>query len=135
MIKRIAHIGIAVKDLDKASGLFSKLFSSGYSSIEFVPDQKVRVVSFHIGETRIELTEGTEDDSPTTKFIEKRGEGIHHIAFEVENIEAELKRLKTEGFQLIDETPRSGADGCLIAFLHPKSTNGVLVEIIQRVVG
>ena len=129
---KLSHIGIAVKNLNDASELFSKLFDVEHIPVEEVPDQKVRVGFCHTEGVSIELTEATAPDSPITRFIEKRGEGVHHLSFEVDDIKAELTRLKSEGFQLIDEQPRVGAGGYLIAFLHPKSTNGVLIEISQK---
>ena len=127
----IAHIGIAVKDLEASKKLFGSLTGSAASHEETVADQKVRTAMFAFGETSLELLEGTAPDSPITRFIEKRGEGIHHIAIVVDDLESELLRLKQEGFQLIDEHPRMGAGNMLVAFLHPKSTNGVLIELSQ----
>ena len=127
----IAHIGIAVKDLEASKKLFGSLTGSTASHEETVADQKVRTAMFAFGETSLELLEGTAPDSPITRFIEKRGEGIHHIAIVVDDLESELLRLKQEGFQLIDEHPRMGAGNMLVAFLHPKSTNGVLIELSQ----
>jgi len=132
MYKRLTHIGIAVKSLEKSSGLFAKLFGMNEGHTEEVADQKVKATFFSIGEGGIELLEPTSPDSTIAKFIEKRGEGIHHLSFEVDDIEAEIARLKREGFTLIDDVPRVGADGFRVAFLHPKSTNGVLIEISQR---
>jgi methylmalonyl-CoA/ethylmalonyl-CoA epimerase len=132
MYKHLAHIGIAVKDLGKSAAIFSTLFGMDEGHTEEVAEQKVRASFFKIGESGIELLEATSPDSTIAKFIEKRGEGIHHLSFEVDDIEAEVARLKKEGFQLIDDKPRLGADGYRIAFLHPKSTNGVLVEISQK---
>ncbi len=132
MYKRLTHIGIAVNDLEKSSELFSKLFGVGDGHTEEVTDQKVRATFFRIGEGGIELLQSTGPDSSIAKFIAKRGEGIHHLSFEVDDIDAEIERLKKEGFQMIDEEPRPGADGYRVAFLHPKSTNGVLVEISQK---
>lgn len=132
MYKRLAHIGIAVKDLQASTSLFSTLFDMRSEHVEEVPEQRVKVAFFRIGDSGIELLEATAPDSPIAKFIEKRGEGVHHLSFEVDDIEAEIARLKNEGFQLIDETPRIGADGYLVAFLHPRSTNGVLVEISEK---
>jgi methylmalonyl-CoA/ethylmalonyl-CoA epimerase len=133
MYKRLTHIGIAVKDLKKSSDVFTKLFGMNEGHTEEVSEQKVRATFFKIGEGGIELLEPTSPDSTIAKFIEKRGEGVHHLSFEVDDIDAELARLKREGFQLIDEKPRIGADGYRIAFVHPKSTNGVLVEISERI--
>jgi methylmalonyl-CoA/ethylmalonyl-CoA epimerase len=132
MMRKLSHAGIAVKNLDSAVAVYKKLFKIEEVKTETVEDQKVKIAFFHIGESSIELTEATSPDSPIAKFIEKRGEGIHHLSFEVDDISAELTRLKSEGFQLIDEQPRRGAGGYWIAFLHPKSTNGVLVEISQK---
>ncbi len=132
MFKRIAHIGVAVKDIAASSGLFEKLFGKKADHVESVGDQMVETAMFQIGETAIELVAPSGPDSTIARFIEKRGEGIHHLSFVVDDIEAELKRLKAQGFQLIDEKPRLGADGYYVAFLHPKSTNGVLIEISQK---
>lgn len=131
MIKRIAHIGIAVKDVADAQQTFQALLNLQPSHVERVESQKVDVSSFHVADTNIELTQGISEDSPISKFIEKRGEGIHHMAFEVDDIHAELARLKAAGIRLIDEEPRMGADNFLVAFIHPKSAGGVLVELCQ----
>ena len=131
MIRKIDHVGIAVKNLDEAIKLWEKL-GLKVAEVEEVPDQKVRVAVFKVGESRIELLEGTGEDSPISKFIAKRGEGIHHIALGVENIEEHLEKLKEQGFRLIDEKPRTGAGGAKIAFVHPKSVNGVLLELCER---
>ena len=128
---KICHIGIAVQDLSNAEALYKSLLGDTPIHHEEVADQKVRIASFDIGNSLVELTQPTSSDSPISKFIEKRGEGIHHVAFEVDDVASELARLKSLGFQLIDEKPRLGAHGMLIAFLHPKSTNGVLVELCQ----
>jgi methylmalonyl-CoA/ethylmalonyl-CoA epimerase len=133
MLKKLSHIGIAVKNLEAAAKLFSKLLQIDHIKTETIADQKIELAFFHVGDTSIELTEATSSDSPIARFIEKRGDGVHHLAFEVDDINAELARLKKEGFQLIDEQPRLGAGGSLIAFIHPKSTNGVLIELSQRV--
>ncbi len=132
MFKAVAHIGIAVRDLKASKQLFESLLGVGPEHEESVPDQKVNTAMFRMGESGIELLEATSPESPVSKFIEKRGEGIHHISFMVDDILLELKRLKQAGFQLIDEQPRRGADRCLVAFLHPKSTNGVLIELSQK---
>ena len=132
MIKKLSHVGIAVKDLEASVKLFSRLFSIHSVSTEEVENQKVKVAFLHVGDTSVELTAATSPESVIAKFIEKRGEGVHHLSFEVDDIRAELARLKAEGFQLIDEEPRMGAGEYWIAFLHPKSTNGVLVEISQK---
>jgi methylmalonyl-CoA/ethylmalonyl-CoA epimerase len=133
MMKKLSHVGIAVKNLDVSTKLFSTLSGIRRSTTEVVEDQGVKVAMFHLDGASIELTEALSATSPIAKFIEKRGEGVHHLSFEVADIRSELKRLKEEGFQLIDEEPRRGAGGCWIAFIHPKSTNGVLVEISQRI--
>lgn len=133
MIKRIAHIGIAVEDIEQARRLYELLLRMTPSNIQHVEDQQVKVSSFHVEHTNIELTAAANDDSPIARFIRKRGEGIHHIAFEVDDIRAELSRLKSAGFQLIDEEPRLGADNYWVAFIHPRSTGGVLIELSQPV--
>ncbi len=132
MYKRITHVGIAVRNAEHSSKVFSKLFGVGKEHSEEVCDQKVKATFFKIGEAGVELLEPTSADSTVAKFIEKRGEGVHHLSFEVDDIDREIARLKQEGFRMIDETPRVGADGYRIAFLHPKSTNGVLMEISQK---
>ncbi len=131
MLKSINHIGIAVKDLEKSVALFKKIFEFDDYHTETVDSQKVNVASFKVGDVRLELTSPTSDDSPIAKFIEKKGEGIHHIAFESENANAELDRLGDSGISLINEKAQLGAHEMLIGFLHPKSTNGVLMEICQ----
>jgi len=129
---KIDHLGIATKEIAEALKFWEDALGLENVHTEEVEDQKVRVAMLPIGETNIELLEPTSDDSPITKFLEKRGGGIHHIAIEVEDIEKSLKKLKSEGARLIDETPRIGAEGCLVAFVHPKSTNGVLLELVQK---
>ena len=131
MIKRIAHIGIAVKELQNAKTVFETLLNLNPSHDQRVEEQKVDVSSFHVDDTNLELTMGTSEDSPISKFIDKRGEGVHHIAFEVDDIKAEIARLKEAGVRMIDEKPRMGADNYWVAFVHPKSAGGVLVEICQ----
>ena len=131
-MKKIEHIGIAVKDLKSANTLYSKLLNTPPYKMEQVASEDVNTSFFQVGESKIELLEGTSPDSPISKFIEKRGEGVHHIAFEVEDIEKEIARLTKEGFQMIHEKPKDGADNKLIAFLHPKSSNGVLIELCQE---
>ena len=131
MSLRIAHIGIAVKDAEAALKLYREVLGLEPSSIETVESQKVKTVHLPIGDSSIELLESTSPDGVVAKFIEKRGEGIHHIAIEVDDIEAALTQMKAAGFQLIDETPRMGAGNMLIAFVHPRSTNGVLMELCQ----
>ena len=128
---KINHLGIATKRIDEALKFWEDALSLENVHTEVVEDQKVRVAMLPIGESRIELLEPISDDSPISKFLEKRGGGIHHIAVEVEDIEASLARLKEMGMRLIDETPRFGAEGCLVAFVHPASTNGVLLELVQ----
>lgn len=131
-ISHIEHIGIAVKNLDESIEKYEKLFNIKCYSIEEVKDQKVKTAFFKIGQTKIELLEGTDPESAISKFIEKRGEGVQHIAFAVKNIENVLEDLKNKNVQLIDEKPRKGAEGLHIAFLHPKSTGGVLVELCEN---
>ncbi len=128
---KINHLGIATKGIDEALKFWENALGLENVHTETVEDQKVRVAMLPIGESRIELLEPTSEDSPISKFLEKRGGGIHHIAVEVENIEASLAKLKSEGMRLIDETPRIGAEGCLVAFVHPSSANGVLLELVQ----
>ncbi|WP_456366005.1 methylmalonyl-CoA epimerase [Thermococcus sp.] len=131
MFKKIDHIGIAVRNLEEAVKVWEGL-GLKVDEIEEVPDQKVRTAIIHIGESRIELLEPTAEDSPIAKFIAKRGEGIHHIALGVDNIEEHLRELKERGYRLIDEKPRTGAGGAKIAFVHPKAVTGVLLELCQR---
>ena len=131
-MKKIEHIGIAVKNLKSANKLYSKLLNTTPYKTEEVTSENVNTSFFQVGESKIELLEGTSPESPISKFIEKRGEGVHHIAFEVEDIEKEIARLTKEGFQMIHEKPKDGADNKLIAFLHPKSSNGVLIELCQE---
>ena len=130
---RLEHIGIAVKDLKNSNELFGKLFGKAHYKIEEVTSEHVNTSFFQLGESKVELLEATNPDSPIAKFIEKRGEGIHHIAFEVENIHEEMERLEQEGFRLINKEPKLGADNKLVCFLHPKSSNGVLVELCQSI--
>lgn len=132
MIKKIEHIGIAVKNLNNANALLGKLFGKDHYKIEAVESEGVSTSFFMLGETKIELLEATHETSAIAKFIEKKGEGIHHIAYEVDDIHEEMERLKSEGFELIHQQPKEGADNKLICFLHPKSTNGVLVELCQE---
>lgn len=132
MINKISHLGIAVKDLKAASETYRRLLQSEPSEMEFVAEQKVNVVKFNVGESTIELLEGTSADSPISKFIEKRGEGIHHIAYESDDVKTDLKRLDSEGFELINKEPRIGSDNMLIAFVNPKSIGGVLTEVCQH---
>ncbi len=132
MIKKIEHIGIAVKNLNESNLVFEKLFGKQNYKIEAVESEGVSTSFFMLGDTKIELLEATTETSSITKFIEKRGEGIHHIAFEVDDINAEMERLKAEGFELINQQAKDGADNKRICFLHPKLTNGVLVELCQE---
>ncbi len=132
-MNKIEHIGIAVKNLENSNELFSKLFGESHYKIEAVESEGVNTSFFKVGENKIELLEATNEDSPIAKFINKKGEGIHHIAFDVSDIEAEIKRLKNEGFKVLNETPKQGADNKLVAFLHPKSSNGVLIELCQEI--
>ena len=128
---KINHLGIATKGIDEALKFWENALGLENVHTETVEDQKVRVAMLPIGESRIELLEPTSDDSPISKFLERRGGGIHHIAVEVENIEEALKKLKSQGMRLIDENPRIGAEGCLVAFVHPVSAGGVLLELVQ----
>ncbi len=130
-MRKIEHIGIAVKNLTDANKLFGDLFGREAYKSEAVESEGVNTSFFQVGETKIELLEGRKD-SAIAKFIEKRGEGIHHIAFDVEDIHVEMERLRAKGFQLIHDEPKLGADNKLICFLHPKSTNGMLVELCQE---
>jgi methylmalonyl-CoA/ethylmalonyl-CoA epimerase len=130
-MRKIEHIGIAVRDLGASNALFEKLFGEPPYKLEEVASEGVRTSFFKSGPNKIELLEATRDDSPIAKYIEKKGEGIHHIAFDVEDIHGEIKRLRDEGFTVLNETPKKGADGKLVAFLHPKTTNGVLIELCQ----
>ncbi len=132
MIKKIEHIGIAVKNLENSNQLFQKLFGKEHYKVEAVESEGVSTSFFMLGETKIELLQATTPDSAIAKFIEKKGEGIHHIAYEVDDINTEMTRLKNEGFDILNKEPKQGADNKLICFLHPKSTNGVLVELCQE---
>jgi methylmalonyl-CoA/ethylmalonyl-CoA epimerase len=128
----IEHIGIAVKDLDVAISYYEKLLGSKCYAVEEVADQKVKTAFFKIGQTKIELLASTDPEGPVGKFLEKKGEGVHHIAFAVEGLQEQLTLLAEGGMQLIDKTPRKGAEGLNIAFLHPKSTFGVLTELCEH---
>lgn len=132
-MNKIEHIGIAVKDLETSNKLFAALLGKEHYKIESVESEGVNTSFFQSGSNKIELLEATNPESPIAKFIEKKGEGVHHIAFAVDDIEEEIKRLTYEGFQLINKTPKKGADNKLVVFLHPKSTNGVLVELCQEI--
>jgi methylmalonyl-CoA/ethylmalonyl-CoA epimerase len=129
---KLEHIGIATRGIDEAVGFWRDALGIKDIETELVEDQKVRVAMLPIGESRVELLEPTSDDSPIARFLEKRGPGIHHIAIRVENIRATLARLKESGARLIDEAPRIGAGGCLVAFIHPASTGGVLLELVEH---
>jgi methylmalonyl-CoA/ethylmalonyl-CoA epimerase len=132
-MRKIEHIGIAVKDLEKSNLLFEKLFGQPPYKEEEVASEGVKTSFFQNGPNKIELLEATNADSPIAKFIDKKGEGIHHIAFDVEDIVVEIERLKNEGFVVLNEEPKKGADNKLVVFLHPKSTNGVLIELCQEI--
>lgn len=129
---KIEHLGIAVKDLAESNKVFEKLFGKAPYKLEKVESEGVSTSFFMMGQSKIELLEATNPDSPIAKFIEKKGEGIHHIAFEVSDIYLEIERLKKEGFTPLSEQPKKGADNKLICFLHPKGTNGVLIELCQE---
>lgn len=133
MFKKIEHIGIAVKNLNEANDLYAKLLGKKHYKIEEVASEGVNTSFFKTGFNKIELLEATNPNSPIAKFIEKRGEGIHHVAFEVKDIVKEMKRLEKEGFRLLNEVPKKGADNKLVCFVHPKSTHGVLVELCQSI--
>jgi methylmalonyl-CoA/ethylmalonyl-CoA epimerase len=132
-LDKLEHIGIAVRDLEASNLLFEKLLGKAPYKIEEVISEGVRTSFFKIGESKIELLEAVDKDSPIAKFIASKGEGVHHIAFHVEDIVAEIQRLKEEGFKILNEIPKKGADNKLISFLHPKSSNGVLIELCQDV--
>lgn len=132
-MNKIEHIGIAVKDLNESNELFANLFGEPHYKMEEVESEGVKTSFFKVGVNKIELLEATKKDSPIAKFIDKKGEGIHHIAFDVEDIEAEIKRMKKSGFVVLNEKPKLGADNKLVAFLHPKTTNGVLIELCQEI--
>lgn len=130
---KIEHIGIAVKSLEQAVPLFERLLQTPCYKTESVESEHVNTAFFQKGESKIELLESSTPDGVIAKYVEKKGEGMHHIAFEVADIQAEMKRLQSEGFILLNETPKRGADNKLVCFLHPKSTNGVLVELCQSI--
>jgi len=132
LFDKIDHIGIAVRDLEKTISFYRDLIGLDFKGTEEVEEQKVKVAFFPLGESKMEFLEPTEPNSPVGKFIEKKGEGVHHLAFRVDNLEAKLEHLKAQGIELIDEKPRYGAGGARIAFLHPRSTGGVLVELCER---
>jgi methylmalonyl-CoA/ethylmalonyl-CoA epimerase len=132
MMRKIEHIGIAVADLEKSNELFARLLGNSHFKTELVEGEGVETSFFQIGDTKVELLQATRPDSPIAKFIDRKSEGVHHIAFDVEDIVAEVERLKAEGFEILNETPKLGADNKLVVFLHPRSTNGVLVELCQE---
>ncbi|MEI9957127.1 MAG: methylmalonyl-CoA epimerase [Ferruginibacter sp.] len=132
LCSKTEHIGIAVKELAKAVPLFEKLLNSQCYKTEQVESENVTTAFFKVGDTKIELLESTAEDGVIAKFINKKGEGVHHIAFAVDDIYAEMERLKKEGFVLLNETPKNGADNKLVCFLHPKDTNGVLIELCME---
>ncbi len=132
-MKNIEHIGIAVKELKKSNQIFASLLGRSHYKIEEVASEGVKTSFFDVGTHKVELLEATNSESPIAKFIEKKGEGIHHIAFAVDDIESEINRLEKEGFTILNKTPKKGADNKLVAFLHPKSTNGVLIELCQEI--
>ncbi|HEY6839097.1 MAG TPA: methylmalonyl-CoA epimerase [Geobacteraceae bacterium] len=131
MLKKINHIGVAVTSLDEAIPFYRNSLGMAFQGVEEVPEQKVKVAFLAVGESKIELLEPTSQDSPIAKFLEKNGPGIHHIAYEVADIEVAIATLEQEGVRMIDRVPRSGAHGALIAFVHPKSSQGVLTELCQ----
>jgi methylmalonyl-CoA/ethylmalonyl-CoA epimerase len=132
-MQKIEHLGIAVADLDRSIPLFEQLLNTPCYKKEEVASEGVNTAFFQVGDSKIELLQATGASSPISKFIDKKGEGIHHIAFEVENIEAEMKRLAALGFELLNPVPKKGADNKLVCFLHPKTTNGVLIELCQEI--
>ena len=132
MINKVEHLGIAVKNIDSSNKLFAKLLGKQHYKTESVESESVITSFFKIGEQKIELLQSTDERGPIAKFIEKRNEGVHHLALHVDNIVEEVKRLKKEGFEFISETPKKGADNKIIVFLHPKTTNGVLIELCQN---
>jgi len=132
-MNKIEHIGIAVNDLKQASTLYEKLLGTSCYKTETVESENVDTAFFKVGENKIELLAATAEESAIAKFISKKGEGIHHIAFDVDDIYAEMERLRSEGFVLLNEQPKKGADNKLICFVHPKATNGVLIELCQEI--
>ncbi|PIB39355.1 methylmalonyl-CoA epimerase [Maribacter sp. 4G9] len=132
-MKKIEHLGIAVKNLKDSNALFEKLLGEGPYKLEEVASEGVRTSFFKTGPNKIELLESLNEEGPIAKFLSKKGEGIHHIAFEVEDIIAEMERLKKEGFQVLGDAPKKGADNKWVVFVHPKSTNGVLIELCQEI--
>ena len=134
MLTNVEHIGIAVRDLAASNALFASLLNVAPYKSEAVASEDVNTSFFRVNATKIELLEATSPDSPISGFLAKKGEGVHHIAFEVDNIEAEMERLRQEGFVLLNDTPKHGADNKLVCFLHPRSTNGVLIELCQEII-
>ncbi len=132
-MKKLEHIGIAVKSLEDSNALFEKLFGKENYKVETVESEGVSTSFFQVGETKIELLEATKEDSAIAKYVAKKGEGIHHLAFEVEDIYEEMDRMRSEGFIVLNDKPKKGADNKLVCFLHPKSANGVLVELCQEI--
>lgn len=132
MMRKIEHIGIAVADLEKSNELFTRILGKEHYKTESVEGEGVETSFFQVGDTKVELLQASRPDSPIAKYLEKKSEGVHHIAFDVEDIHAEVKRLKEAGFEILNETPKQGADNKIVVFLHPRSTNGVLVELCQE---
>lgn len=132
-MKKIEHIGVAVKDIDAANKVFTKIFGKAAYKIETIKSEAVETSFFQIGDSKLELVAATNENSPISKYLSKNKEGLHHIAFDVEDIFIEMARLKEEGFRLLNDTPKKGADNKFICFLHPKDTNGVLIELCQEI--
>jgi methylmalonyl-CoA epimerase len=135
MIKRVAHIAVAVRSVDDASRFFEQVLGLKRERTEVVPTEKAKVAFFPLCDTEIELVEGTEKGNPLEKFLEKRGEGVHHICLEVENLDGVMGQLRRAGVPLLDETPRPGADGTRVVFIHPKGAHGILIELVERAFG
>ncbi|MBD2754552.1 methylmalonyl-CoA epimerase [Spirosoma validum] len=133
MLTNVEHIGIAVRDIAASNDLFTKLLNVAPYKSETIESENVTTSFFQVNQTKIELLEATSSESAIARFLEKKGEGIHHVAFEVDDIKAEMERLKNEGFTLVNEVPKRGADNKLVCFLHPKGTNGVLIELCQEI--
>lgn len=131
-MRKIEHIGIAVEDLEKSNALFTLLLGKEHYKTESVEGEGVKTSFFQVGDTKVELLQASRPDSPIAKYLEKKSAGVHHIAFDVEDIHAEVKRLKEAGFEILNDTPKQGADNKIVVFLHPRSTNGVLVELCQE---
>jgi methylmalonyl-CoA/ethylmalonyl-CoA epimerase len=132
-MNKIEHIGIAVKNLEESNSLFAKLLGVEHYKIEAVSSEHVNTSFFKVGESKIELLEATHEDSPIAKFLDKKGEGIHHLAFEVDDIYVAMQKMESEGFMLLNKEPKKGADNKLVCFIHPKTTNGVLIELCQSI--